>query len=151
MADSIRELIISGFETRMATMTLANGYVVGAGATIFRASKHIDAGDLPACAIWPSTEDVLKNYGQHECTMKMRVEAIGLIGLSNPSEIQEKLLADLKRCIFDMSVVISSYIDGIVYTTGGPAEFPSGEDTITAAYVEFNIKYNEKIGDPYSN
>lgn len=152
MADSVREKIISGFIDRLGTMTTTAGYVLGAGATVFRAVKDIETEDLPASVLWPGVEEAVNEYGRHSCKMKIRVESfVEFDGtILTFSKAQESLLADLKKCLFDMSVTISPGIDGIVYTGGGPAEFPRGEDTATAAYVEFDVQYNEGIGDPYN-
>jgi hypothetical protein len=45
---------------------------------------------------------------------------------------------------------VTSLIEGIAYTSGGPASVPAGEDTITAVFAEFTIKYNTLAGNPYS-
>ena len=159
MADTIREQIIAGFMTRLADMTVENGYAVGAGANVFRAYKHLDPGDAPASILWPGMEEAAKNYGQHECTMQIKVEAIADIGADNPSVVQERILGDLKQCLFatDLNFTdefyiddeVAVHIDGLVYTSGGPAEFPASEDTLAAVFIEFNIKYNEQVGEPY--
>ncbi|MFK5951767.1 MAG: hypothetical protein QM498_01840 [Desulfobacterium sp.] len=157
MADTIRENIISAYTTRLATMTTINGYVVGAGdcnpdeAGVYRATPEVDPDDIPACVVWPGIEEAVKDYGEHECAMKMKVEAMAPIGTTNPSIIQERILGDLKKCLFDMTVIIHADIEGIVYIGGGVSQTPSEEDTIAAAYVEFTVKYNEIVGDPYTN
>jgi len=47
-------------------------------------------------------------------------------------------------------VHVTSLIESIVYTTGGPAETPKGEDTTVAVFAEFRAKYNTLAGNPYS-
>ncbi len=45
---------------------------------------------------------------------------------------------------------VTRLIEGIAYTNGGPAQVPVEEDTITAVFAEFTVKYNTLAGNPYS-
>jgi hypothetical protein len=57
MADTIREQIISAYETRLADWTVANGFNVDCGRHVFRAVQHVDPGDLPAVVLQPRSEE----------------------------------------------------------------------------------------------
>ena len=48
------------------------------------------------------------------------------------------------------SVEVTTLIDDILYTTGGPASGFQGEDTTVAVFAEFTITYETLSGNPYS-
>jgi hypothetical protein len=151
MANTIRENIIAAYATRLSAMTIANGYTYNCGASVHRAAKNIDSSDIPACVYWPGVEEAGKSYGRHICKMSVKVEALVEFGSVNPSVVQEQLLGDLKKCLFSSSSTVPTGLIETAYSGGGPADFPNGEDTITAVSVEFNVTYNETIGNPYAS
>lgn len=149
--NSIREIIIQDFMDKLADITVTNGYNLGMGANVLRVRRKVDPDILPAVIVWPGLEKAQHKYGELACTMSIRIEGIADFGTSNPSEISEQILGDLKKCILDTSWFRSpDYIDGIVYTEGGTEEYPDeGQQTVGAAAV-FEVKYTTKINDPYS-
>jgi hypothetical protein len=48
------------------------------------------------------------------------------------------------------SAPVTTLIEDIIYTTGGPASGFRGEDTTVAVFAEFKIEYNTLSGNPYS-
>lgn len=150
MANTIREQIISAFVTRLAAWTTAGGFNYNCGASVFRAVKNIESEDLPAVVLWPQPETAERQYGRTVCAMQVKIEALAEIGSSNPSEIQEALLGDAIKIITAPAVSVTTKIEDIQYTGGGPADQPNAEDVTTAIYAEFEIKYSTLIGNPYS-
>lgn len=164
--DTIREIIIKSFLTRMAVITTANGYNTNIGSEVLRAEKNIDPRDLPACDLWPGTEKGENRYGQTACTMQMKIEGIvkrPKIGnppaLENASITSEKILGDLKKCILSRYNATTSpptgwnrsaYIDDIVYTGGGTDEYPDEGMQTAGAYITVDVTYTTKIDDPYT-
>ena len=149
MANTIREQIISAYATRLATITTVNGYNYNIGSNIYRAIKDVDK--TPAAVIWPFADtNINQEYGSFTCTMPIKIEAINEFGTTNHSVVQEKLYADLLKCIFDTSVTISNKVENVVFTSGGNSDAANAEDTATGAYIEIEITYNIKIGDPYT-
>ena len=157
MASTIREQIISAYQTRLATIRTTAGYNSNCGVAVYRAAGSIDPDDTAAVVIWPKPETVTReHYGQNIALMTVRVEAISAfdstsaLTADHPSVIQEALLGDIIVCMTDPDVTVSSKIDDIMYITGGPAEMPGEQDTRVAAFAEFEIKYRFDIGDPYN-
>ena len=147
MADTIREQIISAYETQLASWKTSNGYNIGCGANVFRAVQHVDPDALPAVVINPRSEEVIQRYGVNVCEMVLQINAFAEIGTTNPSVIQEQLLGD---AIKNMSGAVSTKTKSVIYKAGGPAQVPTDEDTITAVFAEFTVTYNTLAGDPYS-
>jgi len=229
VADTIREQIISAFETRLADWTMARGFNIGCGANVFRAVQNVDPSDLPAVVINPRSEAVNQRYGVNHCEMILQINAFAEIGTTNPSVIQERLLGDAITLMMSPPYLtltfaaagytsavagdvgktvaggttgdtgtlidynnstrqwtvlpgttsdefdngseavtitagtgagtlaqegaethVTSLIEGIAYTSGGPAQVPTEEDTITAVFAEFTVRYNTLAGNPYS-
>jgi hypothetical protein len=48
------------------------------------------------------------------------------------------------------SAPVTTLIEDIIYTAGGPASGFKGEDTTVAVFAEFKIEYNTLSGNPYS-
>jgi hypothetical protein len=149
MSNTIRESIIAAYVTRLGLIKVASGYNTDVGLSVFRAVTHVAVEDLPACVLHPKPESATEEYNHNVCTMPIRVELMVVYGASNPSVIQEKLLGDVKKCMLNSATPVT-YVEEISYTGGGPSSSATEEDTTTGIYAEFNIKYHENIGDPYS-
>jgi hypothetical protein len=160
MSDTIREIIIKDFMTRLAVITIANGYRTGIGANVLRARKKVDPDEVPGTVLFPGTEKSVQQYGTMKCTMTIRIEGLALFGAENPSVVSERILGDLKKCILAPANLLTSpvsgwvrtpdYIDGLIYTEGGTEEYPEDGQTTAAAFAGFEVSYTTKINDPYS-
>lgn len=160
MNDTIREIIIQDFISRLAVITQANGYNTAIGGNVLRARKHVDPDEMPCCVVWPGTETAEASYGSNNCRMTMRIEGLAVFGTENPSVVSERILGDLKQCIFQPGNAFSSppagwlrspdYIDSLSYTGGGTEEYPDEGQKTTGAMISVEVEYTEDIGDPYS-
>ena len=159
MSDTIREIIIKAFLTRLAVITTANGYNTSIGAKVMRAQKTVDPDDLPACDLWPGAEKAENQYGKIVCTMQIKIEGIALFGLANPSVVSEQILGDLKKCILSQYDTTTSppigwnhstYIESIAYTGGGTDEYPDEKMMTVGAYITLDVTYTTKLDDPYT-
>lgn len=151
MADTIREQIIAAYMTRLAAWKVSNGFNYACGGTVQQAVQYFDEADLPGCVLWPGAETSEQKYGKNLIEMTFKVEPIVPVpDGTNPATIQEKLLGDAIKIMTDPSVAVTSLIDSIIYTGGGPGGINKPEETTTAIYAEFKIKYKAILGDPYS-
>lgn len=150
MADTIREQIISKYITRLASWTTAGGFNISCGSNAQRAVQEVES--LPACVLTPQSEtNEVDIYGQNRLEMTFKIEAFtDVVSGVNPSITQEKLLGDCIKIMTDRDVVVSSLIDSIVYTDGGPAAANKAEETTVAIYANFKVKYITLVGNPYA-
>ena len=82
----------------------------------------IDPSRLPACIIYPFTETAERiGGGQYLCTMPLRVEAVALTGITNPSVLAEQMLGDLREAF--MGAPITPLIEEIAYASGGTNDY----------------------------
>ena len=149
MADTIREQIIAAALVQLAKINTTNLYQYTMS-TPKRGVKNIDARDYPLSVAFPGTEENERAFGKDILTFSLRVESHHFIGGANPSVIQEKMLGDLRKNLSNPSDKWTTKAEDIVYSDGGPAEQPDAEDTTTAVYAVFTIKYKTAIGNPYS-
>lgn len=158
--NTIRELIILDFMSRLADITTAGGYNTNIGSKVIRARKKLAPAELPAVVAIPGTEKAESQYGYSKCQMEMRIEGVALFGSTDPSVMSEKILGDLKKCILAPYNALTSphtgwsrspdYIDSILYTGGGVEEYPDDDQITAGAYAIFEVGYTTKLDDPYS-
>lgn len=123
--ETIREQIILAVMSKLAIIRAANGYNTDIGANVQRAINKLDAAELPACVVWPKSEESGRQYGSGIHEMPIRVEGLVLHGTSNPSVVSELMSGDL---IEAMAGVVWT----LDFTSGGTYEIEVG-DTITGA------------------
>lgn len=149
MADSIRETIIKAFVARASDIS-GTGYNHSLGSHVYRALKEVDPSCLPAIVIWPQREQVTRReFGKYRITMPIVVEAIAAFGSTNASVVAEQLLADVRKA-FLSNTVISSLIDDMQYTEGGPSEYPDAGQEVVGIQATFAVEYWTDIRNPYA-
>jgi len=147
VSDTIRELIIQACFARAASISMVNGYNTDMGLNTFRAISKIDPSRLPACIVYPFTETAERvGGGEYLCTMPLRVEAVALTGVTNPSVLAEQMLGDLREAF--MLEPISSLIEDIAYVSGGTNDYSKNDSVLVTA--NFTIKYFTTITSPYA-
>jgi hypothetical protein len=147
VSDTKRELIIQACLVRAATITTASGYNTDLGLNTYRAITKVDPSRLPACIVYPFTETAERiGGGQYLCTMPLRVEAVALTGITNPSVLAEQMLGDLRQAF--MGASISSLIEDMAYVSGGTNDYSKNDSVLVTA--NFTIKYFSTISTPYS-
>lgn len=149
MADSIREKIILDLAAQLAKITTANGYQYTMG-TPQRGKRFIDTRLYPVSVYFPQEEENQRQFGKDVLEMPVRVESHILIGTANASVLQEKMLADLRKCLTNPGDKWTTYTDDLYYQGGGPAEQPESTDKVTAVYILIMVKYKTSTGDPYN-
>ena len=83
MSDTIRESILSNLVTRLAVITVANGYNTDIGGNVLRAKVTLGKDDPPAAVVFPEPEESFRKYGKQHCVMPVRVEGTVYYGSEN--------------------------------------------------------------------
>lgn len=150
MASTIREQIIQAFVARASTLLTAAGFASNIGAHVSRGIKEVDPSQLPVCSLFPLPDTQVENAGSglYLITFSIRVEGVAFFGTTNPSELAEVILGDIRKGF--MAEAVSSLIERMRYASGGTDDYPEAKVTTIAASVVFEIKYFSKIDDPYS-
>ena len=147
MPNSKRDLIIRSLLERASEITTSNGYSTNIGENAYRAASKIDPNRLPSCVIFPLVEIAERIGGaEYLCTMPVRIEAVSMTGIINPSVLSEIILGDIKQAF--LGSPISSLIEEISYTNGGTNDY-SKNDTVLVL-VNLTVKYFSTIANPYS-
>jgi hypothetical protein len=146
MPNTKRDLIIRSLLERAAEITIGNGYNTNIGENAYRAASKIDPNRLPSCVIFPLVETAERIGGsEYLCTMPVRVEAVSMTGIINPSVLSEIILGDIRQAFFGSP--ISSLIEEISYINGGTNDY-SKNDTVLVL-TNFSVKYFSTITNPY--
>ena len=155
--DTIRELIIKDFLARATVIRTSSPaeYNTDIGQAVHRAKKELipdtSPAEVPGCNIWPQPETAEKKYGHRVCSMQIHIEGTDFYEDENPSVVSELILGDLKEAFLSTSWSRSpDYIDEITYLGGGTDSYPDEENKITGSKIAVEIKYQEAIGNPYS-
>lgn len=149
MSLTIREKIIRQFMTRLSAIFVSNGYGTDIGARVIRARRSIDDKELPVSVLWPGPETAKEIYDVTQCSMTIRVEGLAVFGSENPSEVSERILGDLIRCVMSRTWIRDpELVTGISYTGGGAETYPEEEEISVGAFAEFLVTYEMNLGSP---
>lgn len=159
MAATIREKIIAGISTNLATITVANGYNTDIGANVQRSAKFGNTDNLDGVIITPGDDTPgIPVHRRDALVMEVILQAGAKFDLlltrklwtEDASKKQEELIGDLRKV---MGVAIAGVtVKGVQYTGGGPREMPELREGEMFAVVQltFDIRYQTKIHDPYN-
>jgi len=123
--ETIREQIILAVMSKLEIIRTATGYNTDIGANVQRAMKKLDGDEIPACVVWPKSEESGRQYGSGIHVMPIRVEGLVLHVTSNPSVVSELMLGDLIEAMVGIVWTLG-------FTSGGIYEIEVG-GTITGA------------------
>ena len=124
MTDSIREQLISAFETRLAVILKANQYNSDMGKTVLRSHlPAIDGSLCPAIGFHLDDEENLSLYHRMEQKeLPVRVQGVAKFQSVTPAEMAELIYADINECILCDQWAVG-------FDSGGTDEITAG-DTI---------------------
>ena len=117
---TIREQIIAAIVTKLADITVANGYTTDIGALIERVRPVFQPAELPAISVIPQMETSERICGKNVCSMPVIAEGFSLQGSTNPSTIVEQMLGDLISCLTGTEKLLT-------FISGGTHEIIPGE------------------------
>lgn len=125
MTDSIREQILTAFETRLGNILTANQYNSDMGKTVLRSHlPAIDGSFCPAIGFHLDDEENITQYHRDEQKeLPIRVQGVSKFKTHTAAEKAELLYADICEC-----VLAAEY--SLDYDSGGTDEISPG-DTIT--------------------
>ena len=146
---TIREQIIAAIETQLADIRTANGYRTECGANVHTVRSKLDPDELPAVVLWPKIETVGRRYNENHCTTAVEVEALSLLGSSDPVDVSEAMLADLIECLtgdtwalpFDSGATEISLGDTITGATSKATGYVISVSITSGSWVE-----NDAVG-----
>ena len=142
MADAIAQQIMDAIGTRLADITVTNGYASNAGNSIFadRVTPLIET-ELPGIVYRdPDEDEEALTFGSHQMTMKVEIEIMAY-GATAPKDVRNKLVADVKKAVrVDLSwggLALDTRI------TGRSMQIEHMERLIASAVIRLEIDYRE--------
>jgi len=104
---TIREQIIAAITTKLADITIENGYATNVGLKVERVRPVFQPAELPATSVIPQAETAERICGKVVCTMPVTIEGSCLHGEVNPSVMAEKILGDFIACLTEIERLLS--------------------------------------------
>ena len=135
---TIREQIVDLMVTKLADISVLNGYYTDIGVRVERVRPVFQPGELPAISVIPQVETTERIYGKRVCSMPVIVECFYFHGAVSPSVIVEKISGDLISCITGIEKLLT-------FTSGGTHEIVPGElivgatSAVTARVIAVNL------------
>ena len=71
MSDTIRKQIIAAIVSRLAVITVANGYETDIGGNVEKAKTKFATTDPPLCVVFPGVEEGSKRMGKQLLALYM--------------------------------------------------------------------------------
>lgn len=132
MSDTIRELIISAGEARLADILAIKGFNTDCGTTVYRSWSR--PSSIPCAVYWPGEETYsYDEYGQFTASMSFTVEGFVENGATSKAEMAEKILGDLTEAIFGARKTYS-FADGATEVEAG--DTLTGDSSGATGHVE---------------
>ena len=142
MADAISQQIMDAIGTRLAGITIANGYASNAGNSVFtdRVTPFIET-ELPGIIYRdPDEDEEALTMGYLHLTMKVEIEVMAY-GPTAPKDVRNVLVADVKKAVrVDLSwggLALDTRI------TGRSIQIEHMERLIASAVIRLEIDYRE--------
>jgi len=153
-SDTIRQQIITAFDTAMKAILVIGGYSSDIGENVFPwrdCAISPDNDELPALVYRDITEEVIPpeevGFGKHEFKLNIEVQIICEEGVLTPEEMR-LLIAD----VFKAVGTNQSWNGLALWTEPISDEIKTVEETnvIGGAKINFQVLYRTKRFDPYS-
>jgi len=147
---SVANDIALAVSTRIATITIANGYNTDIGLKVMRGRKRLDEKSLPCAVIVERDDKILDSRpSQVKISQPFIVEGHTACDADNPNDAGHKIIADIKKAIFATKLKYGT--DGQVITVNytGKSIAPREDGmSVVAAAVEITVEFVEILANP---
>lgn len=137
--------------TRIAQITIVNGYSTDIGLKVFRGKGKLDENDLPCVVLVEGEERVEDSTEtQYKARQRFTLEGHDLCDPDNPNDKAHMIIADLKRAIFDGDRTFDGIVrprTGLRYAGRRIATRDDGA-RIIAASIDFDCEVAESLTEP---
>lgn len=160
MANTIPKQIAAKLATRLADITVANGYNTDAGNTVVRGRRSWGETDLtsnPAISVW--INDATSGQGNRdrmEVAIGIIVEGFFIIDTDNPDDDAEDLLGDIRKALllsadrYIYDATSSKNLVSSFFPTGWVKDLPEDGSKIASVQLRIDAVYPETYGNPYA-
>lgn len=150
MADSIREKVVQAIVTNLQKIKVASGYKTNAGLSVERATPAFDESALPSIGVWDTSVSATAAFGVVTNALTVVIDAVGDCGQINPSVYVGMLSSDVQKVMLGTDRTLGGLAEGVQYS-GDEAIWPDPGSSICGVQARYTVKYNTKIGDPYTS
>jgi len=135
--------------TRLATISVANGYNTEIGARVFRGRRDLEAQSVPCVVIAELEDVVLDKSGRNGRHVKLAqvyaIEGHDACSADHPNDKAHLILEDLKRAVFGTPFVVT--VSSVDYRGRTIGVRDAGAGAIAAA-IRIAVEFSENLTAP---
>lgn len=142
--------IASELASRLAQITVANGYVTNIGSKVFRGKRKIEDSAVP-CAVLIEAEDMVEDRPGRlpaaQITQRYVLGGYEQCDPDNPNDMAHSIIRDIKRAVFPGDGNLGGKVRAVKYRGRDIGPRTDGQP-IVFAVVEIDIEYVEDLTNP---
>lgn len=145
------EDIAGELNTRMLTITKAQGAETDVGTTVLRGRRKLDDDHIPCVVIVEGLDSPTMGPSKRSPGVKLRqgyvLVAYDKCDPNHPNDKAHAMIRDLKRAVFSDGATLGEQVIGVEYV--GRDIGPRGDGvSIVSATVEIVVEYEESLQNP---
>lgn len=142
--------IASAISSRVASITVANGYATDIGLRVFRGRASLNVQDLP-CVVMVEAEDSVEEMKGTQARVVQRyvLEGHDQCDPAQPNDKAHLIMTDLKKAIFGGDITFGGVVkpSGLTYVGRSIGTREDGTD-ICAASITIDVQFVEDLANP---
>lgn len=140
--------IAAEISDRLATITVANGYVTDIGTSVYRGRRTLDEAMLPCIVLVEGPDQVNEQLRtQAKLAQRYSIEGHAICDADNPSDMGHDIIADLKKALFNGDRTFGGPVRNIEYRGRNIVTREDGFNAV-AASVDIDMTYSENLAAP---
>ena len=146
---STAESIALELSSRVAEITIANGYNTDIGLRNYRGRLKIDEDDIPCCVVVEGADTIGKSSGLKNIQVFQEYVLGGyaFCDPDNPNDTAHKIIKDLKRAVFSDGTTWGGKVRSIEYKGRNIGPRSDGVSVVFAV-IHIHIEYAEDLSNP---
>lgn len=147
---SVANNIAVALTTRLAGITVANGYETDIGTRVLRGRRRLDKTHLPCIVLIEKDDQVLDTrVSQVKLAQPYVIEGHTACDPDNPNDAAHKIIADIKRMVFATRLTYGNdqHLLPVKYVGRSIAVREDGIEVVSAA-VEISVEYVDNLLTP---
>lgn len=151
---SIANDIAQAIASRLANISITNGYQTDLNHKVLRGRRRLNQPDLPCAVLIERDDKPSGQSGQRDPSAKIKqpyvIEGHAACDPDNPNDVGHQIIADLKRAIWSGGPLVYGAAQKVITVTYEGKSIAPREDGIVgvAAAIEISVEFVEQLANP---
>ena len=142
---SVADNIAVFLDTALTQVRQANGYLTDIGTRRYQGRKRIAPDDVPCVVVFEGEEQLAEGTRkQVKNTTRYVIEAFDLCDADNPNVQARRIVADLKKVIFDGDLTMGGSVRNVEYRGRSIGENVEGTNFVSAQ-INLDVTYADAL------